>query len=81
MKAETSNDAVDPLLVFELPYQTQLRNICDAIGYGRTIQIVEQWWENMHPGWLAARDAANARRHKNGKKGARHGRRSRNDPR
>lgn len=62
---------VDPLDTFEAPFRAQLRSICDSIGYGRTIQLVENWYEEKHPGWKEARNATLARRSRSGKKGAR----------
>lgn len=66
----------DPLFAFEAPYLTQLRTICEAIGYGRTIQVVERWWDLKKPGTLAANHARIARQHRASKKGARVGRRT-----
>jgi hypothetical protein len=40
---------------FEAPHLEQLRAVCDAIGYGRVIQVAERWMDEKHPGWLAAR--------------------------
>ena len=54
---------VDPLAGFEAPHLAQLRAICEAIGYGRTIQVVEDWYEEKHPGWKAASDSVAAKRH------------------
>ena len=62
---------VDPLDAFEAPFRAQLRAICDEIGYGRTIQLVERWWEEKHPGATEVRHAMLARRSRKGKKGAR----------
>lgn len=35
-------------------YTPDLRRICEEMGYGRVIQIVENWMEKKHPGWLEA---------------------------
>jgi len=40
---------------FESRFTPSLRALCEEIGYGRVIQIVEGWMEEKHPGWLAAR--------------------------
>ena len=39
---------------YEAPYTTQLRMICEEIGYGRVIQIAEEWMDKKNPGWLDA---------------------------
>lgn len=29
---------------FEAPYKGQLRDVCEAIGYGRSMQLISEWW-------------------------------------
>uniref|UniRef100_A0A6M3JAU9 Uncharacterized protein n=1 Tax=viral metagenome TaxID=1070528 RepID=A0A6M3JAU9_9ZZZZ len=43
-----------------------LRGICERIGYGRVMQLAEGWMEELHPGWLRARDEVAADRVKKG---------------
>jgi hypothetical protein len=41
---------------YEAPFADDLRRICEEIGYGRVIQLAEQWFEEKCPGWIAARN-------------------------
>ena len=45
-----------PLEFYEAPNIKILRIVCEAIGYGRVIQLAETWMEELTPGWLKARD-------------------------
>lgn len=58
------NPYTDPLAPYERPYLRELRVICEAIGYGRVQQVVEDWYEEKCPGWKAAGDAVAANRHR-----------------
>jgi len=49
-------DTVERLALFEKPQIDVLKVICGNMGYGRVIQLAEQWMEELSPGWLAARD-------------------------
>lgn len=40
---------------YEAADVAKLRAICEAIGYGRVIQLAEQWMDEKHPGWLKAK--------------------------
>ncbi len=48
-------NALNALKVMEEPHVANLRAICDAIGYGRVIQLAEDWMDDKHPGWLKAK--------------------------
>jgi hypothetical protein len=39
---------------YEAPFVTQLRVICEEIGYDRVIQLAEDWIDKKHPGWVKA---------------------------
>jgi len=44
---------------YEAPYVKRLRAICEEIGYGRVIQLAENWMDAKHPGWLASHHKVN----------------------
>lgn len=52
------------LAMQEAPHIVALRRIAEAIGYGRCIQLLEGWFEEMHPGHKAASDWVAANRHR-----------------
>ena len=63
MSETTLERSLAAIANFEAGHVADLRRICNAIGYGRAIQIAEGWMEEKHPGWLDARRAVMAEEH------------------